>query len=155
MLVSGRVAISYHDRVVVRKSWYMLPSLKLTAFLPLKIRRAPNGNWHLVFQPSIFRCYVSIREGKCSNKTSPKRGIAIAKTLKKGYNKMAKSWVLNGQVLGPQHLMMFLVCFPKGFYSPRCRIQVPSNGLTRQFHTKFQVFNPLSQMEDTTPKTSN
>ena len=40
----------------------MLPSLKLTASLPLRIGQiAPKGNF--IFQPSIFRCYVSFREG--------------------------------------------------------------------------------------------
>ena len=39
--------------------WFHIPSLKLT--YPLKIGRVPKGN--CIFQPSIFRDYVSFREG--------------------------------------------------------------------------------------------
>ncbi len=47
---------------------HSLKHLKLTASSPLKIDlNAPKGN-EKVFQPSIFKCYVSFREGHCFSK---------------------------------------------------------------------------------------
>ena len=54
-------------------SFVHLPSLKLT--YPLKIGRTPTGNF--IFQPCIFRVYVSFREGK--NNTMLAAGSAVSR----------------------------------------------------------------------------
>ena len=69
------------------KQIYTLPETNRTS--PLKIGRDPKGN-EKVFQPSIFRCYVSFREGihqviQAVTFLSPNVGLVTFTTFPKGH----------------------------------------------------------------------
>ena len=77
-----------------------LPSVKLT--YPLKKKAFPIGNF--IFQPSIFRGYVSFREGSCS-KTVGGASILVGSHLNN-----SPSWSRTGSVV-VNHLSVCLSYF--------------------------------------------
>ncbi len=72
-------------QVMHSKRKCQVPSLNLTASLPLKIA-TQKGN--LIFQPSIFRCYVSFREFFFS----PLSGSFIGKKTRLGGTDVCAPW---------------------------------------------------------------
>ncbi len=96
---------------------FLLPSLKLTASSPLKIGHSKRK---LVFQPSIFRCYVSFREGNCLlkyNSSWPTFRKAHRCWRKDGIAKNSIAHVLRSSIswdtldLKKDHAIVFLMVF--------------------------------------------